>query len=79
MPQDAKVRQGAYVERRRNLKRQHMRIYHALIMFWKPLVGKCWQCVKESSNEVGKNAVVVVCTNSHCKEEVVNHVQEKSP
>ena len=36
------------------------------------------QCVKESINEVEKNAVAVVRTNSHCKEELVDHVQQKS-
>ena len=45
-------------------------IYHVYKIFWKWLLGDCLQCVKESTNKVEKNAVVVVCTDSHCKEEV---------
>ena len=43
-------------------------------IYWKPLLGKCLQCVKEPTNGVEKNAVAVVLTNSHFKEEVVGHV-----
>ena len=50
-----------------------------MLISWKPLVTKCWQCVKETTHEVNKNAVAVVCTNSHCKEEVVGHVQQNIP
>ena len=46
---------------------------------WKPLVGQYMQCVKEPTNEMDKNAVTVVPTNSHCKEAVGGHVQKKSP
>ena len=49
------------------------------MIIWKLLVGECLQCVKEPTNEVDKNAVAVICTNSHCKEEVVGYVQQKSP
>ena len=45
----------------------------------KRLVGKCLQCVKEPRNEVEKNSVTLVHTNSHCKETVLGHVQQKSP
>ena len=45
---------------------------------WKPLVFECFQCVKEPTKEVDKNVVVVI-TNSHCKEEEVGHVQKKFP
>ena len=38
------------------------------MIIWKPLGGDCLRCVKESTNKVGKNAIVVVRTNSHCKE-----------
>ena len=38
------------------------------------IIGACLQCVKEPTNEVGKNAVAVVRTNSHCQEEVAGHV-----
>ena len=49
------------------------------MIIWKPLVGECLQCEKELTNEVDKNAVaVVVCSSSHYKEEVVDHVQQKS-
>ena len=49
------------------------------MIIWNPLVRECLQCVKESTNEVGKNAVAVVFTNSHWKEEVVGHVLQESP
>ena len=42
---------------------------------WKPLVGECLQSV----SEVDKNAVAMVRTNSHSKEGVVGHAQQKSP
>ena len=35
--------------------------------------------MKEPINEVDKNVVSLVRTNSHCKGEVVVHVQQKSP
>ena len=44
-------------------------------MTWKPLVGVCLQCVKEPTNKVNKDGVVMVGSNSHCKEEVVGHMQ----
>ena len=40
----------------------------------KPQISKFFQCVKQSTNEVDKNTVAVVCTN-YCKEEIVGHVQ----
>ena len=42
------------------------------MIIWKPLVDECLQCVKEPSNKVGKNAVSLVRTNSHCKREVLS-------
>ena len=33
------------------------------MIFWKSLVGKCLQCVKEPINGVEKNAVAVVRIN----------------
>ena len=47
-------------------------------MIWKPFFDKCLQCVKVPTNEVDKNVVAAVHTNSHRKEEVVGHVQQKS-
>ena len=41
----------------------------------KPLVSEYLQCVKGPNNEVGKNTVAVVCTNSHCNEEVTHVTQ----
>ena len=35
--------------------------------------------MKEQINEVDMNTVCLVRTNSHCKGEVVVHVQQKSP
>ena len=58
---------------------QYFKEYHVYMIIWKLLVGQCLQYVKESTNEVDKNAVAAVCTNSHCKEEVVGHVQQKFP
>ena len=37
------------------------------MIFWKPLVGKCFQCEKEPINWVEMNAVALVRTNSLCK------------
>ena len=48
------------------------------MIIWKALIGECLQCVKEPNNEVDQNAAAVVGTNSHCREEVVGHVQQKS-
>ena len=49
------------------------------IMFWKPLVSEFLQCIKEPTNEVDKNAVAVIRSNSQCKEGVVCHMQQKFP
>ena len=49
------------------------------MIIWKPQVGEGLQCVKEPANEVENNAVAVVRTNSHCKEEVIVHVRQKFP
>ena len=47
------------------------------MIIWKPLVGKCLQCLNESTNEVDKNGVAAVRANSHSKEEVDGHVQHE--
>ena len=47
------------------------------MIIWKPLVGECLQYLKELNNESNKNIIAVICTNSHCKEEVVDHMQQK--
>ena len=49
------------------------------MIIWKPQVGECLQCVKEPTNKVDKKPIAVVRTSSHCKKEVVDHVQQKSP
>ena len=49
------------------------------MIIWRPLVGECLQSVKKPTNEVCKNAVAVVRSNSYCREEVVGHVQQISP
>ena len=49
------------------------------MIIWKPLVGESLQCGKELTDGVDKNNVVVVGTDSHCKGEVVENVQQKSP
>ena len=48
------------------------------MIIWKSLVGDCLQCVKQPTNKVDNNSVTVVRTNSHGKEEMVGHVQQKS-
>ena len=45
------------------------------MLIWKPLVGESLKCMKEPTKELDKNAASVVFTNSHYKEEVVDHVQ----
>ena len=49
------------------------------MIIWRSLVNECLQCVKEPTNKVDKIAIAAVRTNSHCKVEVVDHVQQKSP
>ena len=68
-------------ERRRGKKEPKDKILEdiTLMISWKPLVGKCLHCVKEPINGVEKNAVAVVCTNSLCKEEVIDHVSIPAP
>ena len=56
--------------------RQHITEYHFYMIIWKPLVVKCLQYIKNSTNEVAKN---IVRTNSQRKEEIVGHLQQKSP
>ena len=59
--------------------RQYIRVYDVYMIIWKSLIGECLQCVKKSTKKKEKNTVAVVRTNSHYKEEVVGHVQQKSP
>ena len=49
------------------------------MIIWKALVGQCLQCVKEPTNQLNMNVPALVRTNSHCKEDVVRLVQQKSP
>ena len=75
---DPKMCQKTGVGRKKTLKTTlRVREYHVYTIIWNPLVGECLQCVKEPAKEVDKNTVAVVCTNSHSKEEVVDHVQQK--
>ena len=46
------------------------------MIIWKPLVSECLQFVKKLAKEVNKNAVAVVCINSHCKKRVIGHTQQ---
>ena len=48
------------------------------MIIWKSLIGECLQCVNEPTKEVNKNAVALVHPNSHYKEEVIGHGQQKS-
>ena len=59
--------------------RQYIRGCDVYMIIWKSLIGECLQCVKKSTKKKEKNTVAVVRTNSHYKEEVVGHVQQKSP
>ena len=49
------------------------------MIIWKPLVCECLQYVKKPADEVDKNGVAVVRANSHYKQEVVGHEQQKYP
>ena len=49
------------------------------MIIWKLLVVKCLQYVKNLINEVARNIVAVIRTNSQRKEEIVGHLQQKSP
>ena len=44
----------------------------------KSLVRKCLQCLKKLTNESNQNANGVFRTKSHCKEEVLDHMKQKS-
>ena len=61
---DPKVCQEACVGE--NL-RQYIRESHDYTIIWTPLVGKFLQYVEKLTNEVEKNTVAVVCTNSQYK------------
>ena len=41
--------------------------------------SRVFQFVIEPTNEVEKNDVALVCSYSHCKEEIGDHVLQKSP
>ena len=47
--------------------RQYIKESHVYMIIWKPLVGEFLQYVKKSTNEVEKNTVAVIYTNSHYK------------
>ena len=59
--------------------RPYIRKYHVYMIIWELLVVKCLQCVKNLINEVARNIVAVIRTNSQRKEEIVGHLQQKSP
>ena len=50
-----------------------VRGYHAYINIWEPLVGECLKSRKESSNEMNKTAVAVICINFYSEDVVVGH------
>ena len=58
---------------------EDIRGYHAYMIIWKSLVGKCVQCMKEPTNKMSNIVVAVVSTNSRCKEVVFGHKQQNSP
>ena len=77
---NAKVCQEAGDERRKSLKTICQRIscfYVRLEATGQRMVGT--MCQQEPTNEMDRNTVTMVCTNFHCKEDVVDHVQQKSP
>ena len=49
--------------------RQYIKESHVYMIIWKPLVGEILQYVEKLTNEVEKNTVAVVCTNSHYKKD----------
>ena len=55
---------------KRRLKK-NIRENNVYMTISKPLVGEFLQYVKKQTIKVDKNAVAVVHSNSHCKEEVV--------
>ena len=73
-----KVCQEAGIGRIQSLKAIYYKISCLYDNLEATLVGKCFQYVKEPTSEMDKKTVAVVRTNSHCKEEVVGHVQQKS-
>ena len=53
-----------------------MRWYYVYIITQKLLITKCFRCMKESTNKMGKNAVSVIRTNSRHKEQLLYHAQQ---
>ena len=49
------------------------------MVIWKPLVGKCLQYAEEPRNKVNKHAITGVRADSHSKEMVLGHLQQKPP
>ena len=54
-------------------------IYYKISCSNDNLLATGFLCGKEPTNEVDKDVVAVVRTNSQCKEEVVGDVQNKFP
>ena len=50
--------------------------YHAYMNIWNPLVGETLKCKQEPSNEVDKNAVAIIRSDSWEKETIVGHVPQ---
>ena len=50
--------------------------YHANMNIWNPLVGETLKCRQEPWNEVDKNAVAIIRSDSREKEIIVEHVPQ---
>ena len=51
--------------------------HHAYMNIWDPLVGKTLKCKQTPSNEVDKNAVTIIRSDSWEKEAIVGLVPQK--
>ena len=50
--------------------------YHVCMNIWNPLVRETLKCRQEMSNEVGKNVVAIIRSDSWQKETIVGHVPQ---
>ena len=48
--------------------------FHVYMDIWNPVIEEILKCKREPTNEVGKHAVAIMCSDSLGKESVVGHI-----
>ena len=51
-------------------------LLEAIMRIWDPLIGEILKCKQEPTNEVDKDAVAIMRSNSLGKESVVGHIPQ---